>query len=64
VDIPATGGLDGRGVWYLIEQGVRGLLVPDERGCAVAYMICEPASHYYNVMTGSRRMPVLIGQRI
>jgi hypothetical protein len=64
VDIPATGGFDGRGVWYLIEQGVRGLLVPDERGNAVAYVICEPASHYYHVMTGSRRMPVLIGQRI
>jgi hypothetical protein len=64
VDIPASYGLDGRGVWYLIEQGVRGLLVPDERGCAVAYVICETSSHCYQVMTGSRRMPVLIGQRI
>ena len=64
VDIPATFALDGRGVWYLVEQGVRGLLVPDERGWAVAYVVCEPASHYYHVMTGSTRMPVLIGQRI
>lgn len=64
VDVPATYGLDGRGVWYVIEQGVRGLLVPDERGSAVVYLICEPASHYYEVMTGSRRMPVLIDQRI
>jgi hypothetical protein len=40
--------------------GIRGLLVPDERGLAVAYMVCEPASHYYRVMTGSDRMPVLI----
>jgi hypothetical protein len=38
--------------------------VPHERGCAVAYLICEPASHDYQVMTGSPRMPVLIGQRI
>jgi hypothetical protein len=31
---------------------------------AVVYMICEPASHYYRVMTGSERMPVFIEQRI
>ncbi len=64
VDIPASFGLERRGVWYLIEQGIRGLLVPDERGCAVVYMICEPSSHYYRIMTGSERMPVLIDQRI
>ena len=64
MDIPASFGLDRRGVWYLIEQGIRGLLVPDERGNAVVYMICEPASHYYRVMTGSARMPVLIDQKI
>jgi hypothetical protein len=64
VDIPASYGLERRGVWYLIEVGIRGLLVPDERGCAVAYMICEPSSHYYQIMTGSPRMPVLIDQRI
>lgn len=63
VDIPATLGLD-RGVWYRIRQGVRGLLVPDERGAAVVYMICEPATHYYQVMTRSHRMPVLIEETI
>ena len=63
VDIPATIGLD-RGVWFRIRQGIRGLLVPDERGNAVVYMICEPASHYYRVMTRSARMPVLIDERI
>ena len=42
-----------RGVWFRIRQGIRGLLVPDERGIAVVYMICEPASHYYQVMTRS-----------
>jgi hypothetical protein len=52
------------GGWYLIEQGIRGLRVPDERGLAVVYMVCEPASHYYRIMTGSPRMPVLIDQRI
>jgi len=63
VDIPATLGLES-GVWYRIRQGIRGLLVPDERGVAVAYMICEPASHYYQVMTRSHRMPLLIDERI
>jgi len=64
VDIPASFGLERRGVWYLIEQGIRGLLVPDERGIAVVYMICEPASHYYQVMTSSPRMPIFIDQHI
>jgi hypothetical protein len=63
VDIPATFGLDG-GVWSRIRQGVRGLLVRDERGEPVVYVLCEPASRYYWVMTRSDRMPVLIGERI
>lgn len=63
VDIPATLGLE-RGVWYRVRQGLRGLLVPDERGAAVVYMVCEPASHYYRVMTRSDRMPVLIEEKI
>jgi len=64
IEIPASYALEGRGVWYLVEVGIRGVLVPDEQGNAVAYMICEPASHYYRVMTGSDRMPVFINQRI
>jgi hypothetical protein len=63
VDIPATLIVE-RGIWIAVTQGVRGLLVPDERRMAVVYMICEPASHYYRVMTRSDRMPVLIEERI
>jgi hypothetical protein len=63
VDIPAMLGLEG-GVWFTIREGIRGLLVPDEHDVAVVYMVCEPASHYYRVMTHSPRMPVLIRQRI
>jgi hypothetical protein len=48
VEIPANYGLERRGVWFLIETGIQGLLVPDEHGWAVCYMVCEPASHYYN----------------
>jgi hypothetical protein len=63
VEIPATLGWDG-GIWFRIRHGIRGLLVPDERSAAVVYVICEPASHYYRVMTRSTRMPVLIDERI
>lgn len=63
VDIPASLGLE-RGIWYPLRQGIRGLLVPDERRLAVVYMICEPASHYYQMMTRSNRMPVFIEEKI
>ncbi len=64
VVIPASMGLD-RGVWYRIRQGMRGLLVHDEAGRPRVYVVCEPASHYYQIMTrGSRWMPALIGERI
>ena len=43
---------------------MRGLLVTDEHRQQVAYMICEPATHYYQIMTRSNRMPVLIDERI
>lgn len=63
VDIQAILGYE-RGTWYTIREGIRGLLVPDEHGNAVVYMICEPSSHYYRIMTGSPRMPIFIEQRI
>jgi hypothetical protein len=63
VDIPATYCLDG-GVWYRVRQGVRGLLVQDEQGEPAAYVLCEPATRYYRVMTRSERMPVFIGERL
>jgi hypothetical protein len=63
VEVPAALGHDG-GVWYAIRQGLRGVLVGDEHGEARVYVVCEPASHYYGVMTRSAWMPVLIGERI
>ena len=63
VAIPASLGYDG-GVWYAIRQGVCAVVVGDEQGAARAYLICEPATHYYAVMTRSAWMPVLIGERI
>jgi hypothetical protein len=64
VVIPATYGLERRGVWFGIRTGIRGLLVPDEHGCAVCYMLCEEPTHYYRVMTGARWMPILVDQVI
>ena len=52
------------GIWFRIRQVMRGLLVTDEHGHEVAYMICEPATHYYHIMTRSKRMPLLIDERI
>jgi hypothetical protein len=64
VVIPATMGLD-KGVWYRIRQGIRGLLAHDEGGRPRVYVICEPSSHYYQIMTrDSRWMATLIGERI
>jgi hypothetical protein len=64
VVIPASMGLD-KGMWFGISQGIRGLLVHDERGMPRVYVVCEPASHYYRGMTrGSDWMPVLIGERV
>lgn len=63
VVIPATMGVDN-GVWFHVIEGVRGVAVRDEKGQAVVYVLCEPASHYYEVMTRSPWMPVLIGERI
>jgi hypothetical protein len=63
VVVPATMGLEN-GVWFKIRQGIRGVLVHDERGEVVVDLMVEPASHYYKTMTKSTRMPVLVGERI
>jgi hypothetical protein len=62
IAIPATAGLQN-GVWFRIRQGVRGLIA-EAGGIQAAYMIVEPSSYYYRIMTRSERMPVLIGERI
>jgi hypothetical protein len=51
------------GAWCYVEQGIRGVLAPDELGWAVCYVVCEPASNTYRNMTRQRWMPVFIGQR-
>ena len=63
VEIPAALGLE-KGVWFAIPEGIRGILVHDERGRPHVYMLTQPASHYYQIMTRHDRMPVLLGQQI
>ncbi|HEY7159567.1 MAG TPA: hypothetical protein VH575_36810 [Gemmataceae bacterium] len=57
VIIPASLGLEKK-VWFRIHQGERGLLVEDDRGTPRVYVICEPSTHYYQVKTRSRWMPL------
>jgi hypothetical protein len=38
--------------------------VRDERGVPAVYVLVEPATHYYQVMTRSGWMPSLVGELI
>jgi hypothetical protein len=59
--IPANYGYQ-HGVWFLIEAGVRGVVLPE---AGVVYVLMEPATNYYRNMTGqSALMPVLVDQVI
>jgi len=64
VDIPARF-LFVNGVWTMCKEGVRGLLVrtPSD-DLPVVYLICQPATRYWEVMTRAKWMPVLIGEII
>jgi hypothetical protein len=62
VTIPAVAGLQN-GVWYRIREGVRGLIA-ESHGVTAAYVIVEPASYYYRIMTRCDRMPCLVRERI
>ncbi|HKB37948.1 MAG TPA: hypothetical protein VKD72_15990 [Gemmataceae bacterium] len=44
-------------------RAVEGLLIRDEEGRPVVYMVCEPSTHSSRIMTGCDRMPVLVDQR-
>jgi hypothetical protein len=63
VDIPANLGFE-KGVWFRIREGIRGLLVHGPTQPPHVYMLCEPPTRYYQVMTRGDRMPVLIDEVI
>ncbi len=63
VTIPANFGLE-KGVWFHVNEGLRGVLVRDEQDRPHVYMLTQAASHYYATMTKHDRMPLLIDQQI
>jgi hypothetical protein len=63
VEVPANYALMN-GVWFKVTRGLRGLAVLTPAGEPVVYLVCEPATRYYRVMTRAEWMPVLIGEVI
>ena len=63
VEVPASYA-HMNGVWYKLKQGIRGLVVRTQAKEAVVYLLCEPSTRYYRVMTRAEWMPVLIGEII
>ncbi|MCA9241579.1 MAG: hypothetical protein KDA37_15320 [Planctomycetales bacterium] len=63
VVIPADFGLE-KGVWFLINEGIQGVVVRDEQQRPHVYMLTTQASTYYQNMTRHDRMPVLVDQVI
>jgi hypothetical protein len=62
VEVAATSWCAG-GAWGFVREGIKGVLVPDERGWAVCFVNHEPATNDFRNMTGCDWMPVLINQR-
>lgn len=63
VEVPARYALMNR-VWYRVKRRVRGLAVRTRQDKPVVYLVCEPATRYYQVMTRAEWMPVLVGEVI
>lgn len=63
VEIPATFGLD-RGIWYPVKEGIQGVMVREQDGSPVVYVVTRESTHYYEVMTRNKREPIFIGQMI
>ncbi len=62
--IPANLGYH-RGTWFVIDDGIRAIVLPELPGGPVVYMLTEPATNYYRNMTGqSPFMPVFVDQII
>ncbi len=50
------------GVWFHVRQGIEGVIVKGENSVLYGYMLTKPSTHYFKIMTGAERMPVLAGQ--
>jgi hypothetical protein len=63
VEVPASVILHNER-WIAVRQGLQGLQLRDEVGLPVVYVLCQPSSHYYAVMTRSKWKPVLVGKQV
>lgn len=63
VEILANFGLE-RGTWFQIKEGIKGLIIHDQQEQPYVYMLLQPSSHYYQVMTGYNKEPVFLGDQI
>lgn len=63
VEVPARYALMN-GVWFKVTRGLRGLAVATPAGGPVVYLLGEPSTRYYRVMTRAEWMPVLVGEVI
>ncbi|MDX9971257.1 MAG: hypothetical protein RBS56_05130 [Candidatus Gracilibacteria bacterium] len=61
VEIPVCLALS-MGVWFQVRKAISGVLVENFSGERCVFVLTKPSTHYFEVMTGSKRMPVLINQ--
>jgi hypothetical protein len=63
VDIPCSLIKESE-IWAFVREGIKGLLAKDDTGLERVWILCEPSSYYYRVMTRGEWMPILLtGER-
>lgn len=62
VEVPAAYALMNR-VWFKVKRGLRGLVVQTTAGEPVVYLLCEPATRDYQVMTRADWMVASLTKR-
>lgn len=53
-----------RGVWFPLLEGIKGIYLKDEHGTPTVFMLMDKPSDYYQIMTKSKVMPVMVGDII
>ncbi len=61
VEIPVSLALS-MGVWFQVRKAISGVLIENFAGDMCVFILTKPSTHYFEVMTGAKRMPVLINQ--
>ena len=50
------------GVWFQVRKGIEAVLITDSNYKMYCYILTQDSTHYFKIMTGSDRMPVLKDQ--